>query len=284
MPSVLDRMAKELVGGLPERMAGPAASLAHSVRHRQRCRVRRENELWVHSYSAGVVVQPTIGARTPDAWDLHTRDLFLHFYTPRPGDIVYDVGAGIGGEVGLFSRLVGPSGRVVSIEAHPRVFGCLEQSVRRNQLTNVTTRHCALVEHPGTVLLEDVTDYDLRSHLENRLTTSAGGVPVPGERLEDVMTATGTPTIDLLKLNIEGAELPVLRGARDVLPRVRRVIVHCHDFVADRTGDQWFRTFAPVRDLLVDAGYELHLRPDDPRPWVRDSIHAVQPGLEETLP
>ena len=49
-------------------------------------------------------------------------------YQPKPGDTVVDVGAGMGDDTLVFSRMVGPSGRVFSFEAHPDTFRCLQKA------------------------------------------------------------------------------------------------------------------------------------------------------------
>jgi FkbM family methyltransferase len=253
-------------------MAGTCASIAQSVRQAGRCRVRAHGEVWVHSFSDGVVVAPAPGTRSPAYWEAAARDWYLHFHTPSAGDVIFDVGAGIGSEAPVFSNLVGPTGRVVCIEANPRIYGCLTECVRRNSLDNVVTRNCAVVEQTGTVHIEDC----VREHLGNSVSAGGVGVPVPGETLADVMAATGVERIDFLKVNIEGSELPMLRACASLFDRITRMSVHCHDFVADREGDERFRTFDGVADLLSDAGYVLRLRRDHALPWIRDSIYAVR--------
>ena len=49
-------------------------------------------------------------------------------YQPKPGDTVVDVGAGMGDDTLVFSRMVGPSGRVFSFEAHPDNLRCLQKA------------------------------------------------------------------------------------------------------------------------------------------------------------
>src|SRR6185503_16986509 len=140
-----------------------------------------------------------------------------------------DLGAGTGGEARLFSRIVGPSGRVLSVEAHPRMFRCLRHTVELNALHNVTPVHAAVVGKRGPVYIQDLPDY-----LSNSITDSPhNALPVPGEPLGELLDRFDVDKIDLLTLNIEGAELAVLEAARDVLPRVRNLVVSCHDFKAD---------------------------------------------------
>ncbi|MGW4462100.1 FkbM family methyltransferase [Micromonospora sp. NPDC004704] len=263
-----ERVDRRVVAGL--------GSLFLSARSQSRCRVRYAEGHWVHRYPTGVVVNTTLGGLSARAQDQATRDIFLFDYQPQPGDTVFDIGAGVGSEVRLLSRLVGLAGRVVSIEAHPRTFACLRRTVELNGLSNVTALECAVVGDPGPVHLGD----DRVDHIRNGLTGDAtGGIEVAGRTLDEIVASLGVDRIDLLKMNIEGAELSVLEKSFQQFAIVENLVVSCHDFLseppyADGTDRAWQRTFAPVIDLLRAAGYSVRTRPEDPRPWVRYYVYA----------
>lgn len=265
------RMFNSLDQRLDRRVLAWAGSVLVSVKRGSLCRVRHEDGDWIHHYRTGVVVNTTLGGPSADMEDRATSDTFLFDYRPGPGDTVVDVGAGVGSEVRLLSRLVGPTGRVVSIEAHPRVFRCLRQTVVRNRLTNVSLVQCAVVGEAGVVHLED----DLTGHWSNGLTADpTHAVAVNGRTLTEILASLAVDRVDLLKMNIEGAELAVLAGSLDALATVAHIAVSCHDFKADRVGGDWQRTFEPVGALLRDAGYTVRSRSDDSRPWIRDYLYA----------
>ena len=98
---------------------------------------------------------------------------------------------------------------------------------------------------------------------------------VTGRRLDEIVRSLGVDRVDLLKMNIEGAELAVLESSRDVLATVDNLVVSCHDFLADGPGPDWRRTFGRVTDLLTSAGYAVKTRPSDSR--------AVDPVLRLRL-
>jgi hypothetical protein len=60
----------------------------------------------------------------------------------------------------------------------------------------------------------------------------------------------------------------------ETLRTARRVVVSCHDFVADDGGDPAMRTYEDVEAILRATGRRLSGRPDDPRPWVRCYVYA----------
>lgn len=256
---------------LDRRLTAGLGSLLLSARFRCRCVVRYDSGFWLHRYRDGTVVRTNLGGPSPAIRDAYARDVFLFDYEPRTDDTIVDVGAGLGGEVCLFSRLVGGRGRVVSIEAHPRTFAGLQRAIALNGLTNVLPVPCAVVGVPGRVLLGD----DPVNHTLNGLTAdAAGAVVVTGRRLDEILRSLGVERVQLLKMNIEGAELEVLESSRDLLASVDNLVVSCHDFLADGTGSDWRRTFARVTALLTSAGFAVRTRPSDSRPWIRYYVYA----------
>ena len=278
--TVRARIARTVLDRAGPRLTAVLGSVYLSARARARCRVRYDDGSWIHRYRDGVLVDTRLGGPTPGGQDSYARDVFLHDYEPRPGDTVVDVGAGVGGEVRLFSRLTGPTGRVVSVEAHPRTYRCLERAVAENALANVTTVHCAVVDRPGPVFLEED-----REHITNRLTgRPAAGPPVPGRTLDELVATLGLERIDLLKMNIEGAERAALAGSAHSLRLVRHLTVSCHDFLAAGPGRGWQRTFDDVARLLTAAGFRLRTRPADNRAWIPYYLYATRADVAAAQP
>ncbi|MDG4764774.1 FkbM family methyltransferase [Solwaraspora sp. WMMD406] len=263
LDAVDDRVDPRIIAGL--------GGIVLSLRARSRCVVRYEDDTWIHRYRGGTVVNTELGGLSAEREDEVVRDTFLYGYQPRPGDTVVDIGAGVGTEVRLFSRMVGDLGRVLSIEAHPRTFRCLRRTVELNRLSNVTLLECAVVDEAATVRIDE----DALGHIRNGISQDGtGGIEVAGRRLDEILRGCGVDRVDLLKMNIEGAELSVLEGSRDVLDVVDNLVVSCHDFKAEGPADAWMRTFVPVQALLHDAGYTITTRPADPRPWIPYYVYA----------
>jgi FkbM family methyltransferase len=258
------RLVDRLSARVHPTLFGPLGSILVSARRRELCLVRASEDGWIHRYREGIAVHASLDGPSARVQDQAARDHFLYRYSPRRGDVVFDVGAGVGGEVRLFSRLVGATGRVVSIEARPRTFRLLTRTVALNRLANVTALQAALTGARETVYI----DHDTGAG--SAVTRVAGaGVAVAGLTLPDVMELVRVDRIDLLKMNIEGSELPALRAATSALASVRNIVVSCHDFKADRGGGDWQRTYQPVTDLLYEAGFTVRSRPTDTRPSIR---------------
>lgn len=248
-----------------------------SFMYRAPCLVYWRDGAWIHHYRGAKIPHAGLGrAAPPRVFTEHARDTALFAYTPRQGDVVFDVGAGVGSETLLFSRLVGASGRVVSIEAHPRTYARVVDLCKANELANVTPLQVAAAESDGAVTISD-----LPNHLRNTTVDADGnGVEVPARRLETIAESLGITQIDLLKMNIEGAEVAALRGLGALLAETRHACIACHDFIADEGGADTLRTKAAVRDVLLEHGFELTSRDDAADPWTRDYVYGVNTRLE----
>lgn len=151
--------------------------------------------------------------------DPHAREedhVFLRAWL-RPGDTCVDVGANIGALALHAAALVGDAGRVTAIEAHPRTFGFLRDNVALNRRRNVTLLNFAVGDRHGTLRFSDVKSDEKNGVVE------AGGLELQVRTLDELLAGSPGP-IRLLKLDVEGFELNVLRGAGAVLARTECVL------------------------------------------------------------
>jgi len=86
----------------------------------------------------------------------------------------------------------------------------------------------------------------------------------------------GIERVDLLMMNIEGAETDALRGASGLMGSIRNSVISCHDS-SPATTCRAMRTKADVRALLEDAGFEV-TQQEHRHPWVRDTLYASRPA------
>lgn len=228
---------------------------------------------WVNRQPSATFVSPDPLFSHYPAKQAEIVDLWCHQHVPGQGEVIVDVGAGIGDEAVVFSRLVGPAGHIYAIEAHPHTFRCLQKTIERSGLTNVTAIQCAIADAPGTLLIEDS---DAQNHISHSVVKSSDrGIEVPAYSLDGFVEKFGLERIDLLKMNIEGAERLAIRGMARTTALVRHYAISCHDFVADRgPGAEDLRTREEVLAFLQQQGLEIARRSADPRPWVRDYLYA----------
>lgn len=232
-------------------------------------RIFYDDGVWMHETSSAYFAyhQPYIRLDLSNL-DKITRVNFHWGYTPKPGDVIVDVGAGVGEEALSFSRAVGEQGRVICIEAHPRTYRCLTKLVEYNRLKNVITIHQAIaLVSDGIVNIEDSREY-----LRNRV-SDGRGVAVRGTTIDDIHRNLGLGHVDFLKMNIEGSELYAVRGMTETLKHTEVLCICCHDFLAEETGDDSRRTKAPVRQFLAEQGITVVERQAEGLPrYVSDQL------------
>ena len=235
-----------------------AKTVMDSVRHRGLVTTRwvpSENR-WHYRWPEGRVADE---GRWKDAEGWATRgfyygmdDLLFSRYRPSAGDVVFDVGAGDGGETFYLARMVGSSGRVVSVEAAPTPYRRLEDLVRRNAWSHVTPIHVALTSTPGKVSISD----DPEQWVAGNIFESEGSVEVDARSFDDVCESLGIEHVDWVKMNIEGAEKDALRGMERMAPHIRNFTISCHDFL----GTEWGRSKDEVLAWLEGHGFTAEMR------------------------
>lgn len=161
----------------------------------------------------------------------------------RPGDTYIDVGANIGHLAVIGRHCVGASGSVTAIEANPRIHGYCAANLELNGFQDVLVLNLALGDKRGTAHISDRRDDD-----QNRLGQSGRAVPM--RTLDEVINV---PHITLLKLDVEGFELAVLRGATHTLERT--AIVYCE--LSDSNAARFGYEPRDAEQLLLDAGFVL---------------------------
>lgn len=195
------------------------------------------------------------------------RDLFLGQWEPdvvdylrrtvQPGMTVLDIGANIGIYTLICAKQVGAGGVVHSFEPTPATFARLERNVALNRLANVHINQVALSNQEG------VTEFHLyHQNAMNSLARQAwvgkvkAVVPVRTRTLDGYVAEEGITRVDLVKLDVEGAERMVLRGGSALLQSETAPALLVE--FADRTTEAFGYRAAELRDLLEAHGYTLY--------------------------
>lgn len=156
-----------------------------------------------------------------------------------PSGTVVDAGA----HVGLFSLVASQyASKVVSVEPDPINFKVLSLNVELNEASNVKPINAALWTEPGTV------SFGTSWHTTGGSVSGSGDAEVKAVTLEEIVQEVGE--VDLLKLDIEGAELKVVPATK-VLDKVKRVVAELH---LDEPGDE-----RELVETLEGAGFDVEL-------------------------
>ena len=179
-------------------------------------------------------------------------DAMVHYI--RPGSCVIDVGS----NVGYFSRRFAdknPTGMVVAFEPQsvPRAIATVVSFFRRRR--NIVVLPFALGAAPGLLDLKRRIGISL-AHVggNDDLNTRFDVVRelVPCETLDTILARLPTPEISLIKIDVEGGELQVLKGAVETLRRHRPVVVCETGNMTVRFGD----TIAGIRTFMAELNYQ----------------------------
>src|SRR5215213_4106895 len=153
-------------------------------------------------------------------------DIIEHF-TPKEGDIVVDIGAHMGRYTIISSKRVGANGKVIAIEADPSNFGMLNRNIELNQLTNVIPLNYAVYSKDTKIKLylpEVESGYTIyNTIMYNRARTEDKFVEVNANTLDYLLQLKGIMDINWVKIDVEGAELEVLKGATNMLSKSKDI-------------------------------------------------------------
>ena len=249
-------------------------SWAKSVCTGRRTRIYRDSDGdWIQEHHDAVVACPNLHLKRLESVERKAERLWFRYYRAAAGNVIIDAGAGIGEDTIVFSRAVTPSGRVIALEPSARAFRCLQKTVRLSELTNVVMRRCALHSGDGALDISSDSHYAASTVLD-----AVGGERVRACSLDSLCAELGLERVDLLKLNIEGAEADALDGMAASWQVVRNVVISCHDFLADRGASPKFRTRSRVVALLESRGFRiLPSHADASEDWARYYVYASAP-------
>jgi len=135
-------------------------------------------------------------------------------FQPRTGWVVVDGGAHMGFYTIRAASMVGAEGRVIAVEPDPSNFAILERNVKANGLGNVIAINAALADKVGLGKLSR-TKMSTTHYLTDL--ESPGSLTVQTLTLDGLLRQMGLGKVDLVKLDVEGAELQALEGAKEIL-------------------------------------------------------------------
>lgn len=190
-----------------------------------------------------------------------------------PGMTVYDIGSDVGFFALIAAHLTGAEGRVEAFEPVPESAAAIEANVGRNGFSHVSVHRVAVGADAGDGALH-VRDTPSWSHLADR-----GEHGVIRQRIrtrivqidEEIAEGRLRPP-DVIKLDVEGSEHDVLRGAIQTLRRHRPVVVcELHD------------TNAEISELMRSIGYSLENLDGTERPEVAGAVHVLARGVKKNF-
>jgi FkbM family methyltransferase len=205
----------------------------------------------------------------------------------QPGDVVYDIGANRGATALLFARLAGPAGAVCAFEPLPPMYAKLCRTVQEDTSAKAPIFTFPIGVSDSTGMHPIAAPGEQWALASLRLSADAqslfAGVPVRTfhcqfRPMDDLVSDCALPKPQFVKIDVEGAELLVLMGARRLL-EADAPVIHLEVFAP------WLKPFGATPDdvlgLLRRLGYELWFAcPDGLVRHEASSGRPFPPGFE----
>lgn len=139
------------------------------------------------------------------------------------GDVVLDIGANIGCHTLAFSKIVGPTGRVIAFEPERTNFTALAGNIAINNILNVYVNQIAVAEKPGLVAVPE---------LDHNNTYNYGGIELNKDYSKNFhymiqsisLDNTSFEKLDFIKIDVEGMEHDVLQGGKNIIQKTNPII------------------------------------------------------------
>jgi FkbM family methyltransferase len=201
-----------------------------------------------------------------------------------------DVGANVG-SISFPLALECCERRIISIEASPCIYRHLESGKKLNKFINLTTVHRAVGGADGSVIFFDapISKFGMGSLSADRF--ASAGVEVEMECLDSLLPRLGVPRVDVIKIDVEGFEREVLRGARQILTVYKPVVVFEFN---DWAENDLNAGLAPgdAQRFLIGIGFEIYRAKDlargmDALKYIietgSEDLVAVYPSVKEEI-
>jgi FkbM family methyltransferase len=187
----------------------------------------------------------------------------------RPGMVFLDVGANQG-EFAVYAAKRVPRGTVVAFEPNPASNQQLRENVALNGFANVVISDVGLLDRAAVMQLYTSDERTHHHHTGPGLAMPNEGVTtlyqsefrasrgdlVRTAVLDQLYPGLGLDRLDVLKIDVEGAELPVLRGARETISRYSPIIIL---ELNEETFNAAGYTTRDVLSFLMELGYEFYV-------------------------
>ena len=217
---------------------------------------RSEELVWAQSVGGPLLVplNDYVGRAVFLFGDLDPKITWILKRLLKPGDQALDIGANFGLLTLVMSRLVGPQGVVHAFEPNPVLRDILDRTFERNQVQNVQLHSIALGDSSGYLPLQVPPNNFGAASLVRKINQPKQTHTVSVVKLDDFIRDTKITNIAIIKLDVEGFELHVLKGASSVLQNFRPIIIY-------ENNDATNCAFDPVTHLLGSHKYRLLVIP-----------------------
>jgi FkbM family methyltransferase len=173
------------------------------------------------------------------------------------GGTVLDIGANIGFFTLKFAKWVGPAGKVIAVEPDEENFHSLRCALRRSGLeARVVAIQAVAAEKPGRLRLER----NVLNPSDHKIAVGSAGIEVPAVSIDALIEGGAFPAVSLIKIDVQGAELMVLAGAKRTLAAHWPAL---YVEIDDRALSHYGSSRESVLAFVENLGYRMHMLAGD---------------------
>jgi FkbM family methyltransferase len=196
---------------------------------------------------------------------IHEDDM-LELFNPSEGDIVVDIGAYLGRYTLTSSRRVGEYGKVIAIEADPSHYEMLNKNIKLNKMSNVIAINCMVGSKDTHIKYQELLGRDIHESEINQFGTNKIHI----NSLDNLLIKErGINRVNWIKIDVEGAELEVLKGAHNILTNSKRIKLQIEIHGISHL-------YKPIIELLNSYNFKITFEKDEPNYRSGDRIGAKQ--------
>jgi FkbM family methyltransferase len=187
-------------------------------------------------------------------------DGYFKYFTPKKGDIIFDIGAYNGNFSIILSRLVGKEGMVYAFEPQKEMYVYINNRIKKYSIKNIVPINRGVFSHKTRIAVQKETPNEGFS-IENRDTEGEENSEIIDLiDIDSFVKENWIKNINFLKMDIEGAEIEALEGARESLkifsPQLVVASYHLRD--GEKTS-KWVENFLEEQGYKTWTGFPSHL-------------------------
>jgi len=171
-------------------------------------------------------------------------------------DAIIDIGANVGYYSLKFSKMMGVTGQILAIEPDPDTCSILEQNCTLNNFKNIEVLNLAISDKNDIInLFQDKSHSGKSSVFSN--SDDGKAVKITTQTL-DSLTEKRFSTIDFIKIDTEGAELSILKGAAKTLKITNKILIELHEEILEKNQQDPLE----IKTILESNGFKIKTFPE----------------------
>ena len=180
----------------------------------------------------------------------------LEILTPKKNDVIIDIGANTGYYALRLSSLVGKDGKIIAIEPDPQTFDALKKNCELNNILNIDFHNIAISNSNGEITFHQSVFHSGTSSLfVNKNDNSKMNELVVKTTTLDELIKEKYDEIAWIKIDVEGAELAVLKGSLSILRKTKNIIIEVHEHILKQNNEN----SNEILEILETSGFKITL-------------------------